>query len=581
MHFYLPHHCLACLLTHIKFPSHYSFQISQYRSRIVSVSFFLSRAASKPYFLHHKSDKPHRSILHRELAIAYRLSPGISPSSDITQTCRSRTTHLHSHSGCLATPLFVVRHSYAQRELIYLARPTLPAAMRFFPYFDFLGDDSIQKVMSDPPQVPAGDDSNSQYAQIFGAFGAVLGYIGAEAATAVTFERLLWPQRTFSNFQWRSVPTMALFMPMGGPMHKVALAVLDRMFSHGLMKGPHQGHMLGTSFFPEQGWTYTMHDDCDGHKAHTEPLRNCIWARALSQIPMLAAESSRRSQSPGQIEKGAPASPQVLRARVAVSHLTFSKATDEDKRLGLPFVWEDTKTPSPRVFLAILTSELIGIAVVIGVFCVFRSLWALLWLLPLFVRLVSAVSALHREKLISAISSSTASDPSAKFEVHCPRSEGNFMLLSGPPALVLQFFRHYGHPRRDRVREVVQLLCVIVLGCQFPIELLCSMIWMPIEIQYVWLTYYLWVVITMHITRYCCIGHSATTEAKIAQAFAGQVRGSGVPASAREGSILFGHQSDGPQTLRVDLSVTYHDRNQDGRDRMAELLEGSTGDSRL
>ena len=435
--------------------------------------------------------------------------------------------------------------------------------------------------MNDPPQVPAGDGSDSQYAQVFGAFGAVLGYIGAEAATAVTFERLLWPQRTFSNFQWRSVPTMALFMPMGGPMHKVALSVLDRMFSHGLFKGPHQGHMLGTSFFPEQGWTYTMHGDCGEHKAHTEPLRNCIWARAISQIPMLAAQSPGASESPGQMEKGAPASPQVLRARVAVSHLTFSRATPADKASGLPFVWEDTKTPSPRVFLAILTSELTGFAVALGVFCVFRSPWALLWLLPLFVRLISACCTLHREQLISTISSAAAADPSANFEVHCPRSEGNFMLLSGPPALVLQFFRHYGHPRRDRVREVVQFICVIVLGCQFPIELLCSMIWMPPKIQYVWLTYYLYVVITMHITRYCYIGHSATTEAKIAQAFAGQVRGGIVPASAREGSILFGHQRDGSQTLRVDLSVTYHDRNQDGKNRMEELLERATGDSRL
>lgn len=444
--------------------------------------------------------------------------------------------------------------------------------MGLLPQLDFLSYDRAQKVMADTSQAPTGNGVNSQYADIFGAFGAVLGYIGAEAATAVTFERLLWPQRTFSNFGWHSIPTMALLMPMGGPKHKIALSVLDQMFLHGLFKGPHQGHMLGTSFFPEQGWTYTMHEDCGEHKAHTEPLRNCIWPRALSQIPMLAAQSPGAPQSPGQIEKGTPANTQTLRARVAVSHLTISRATPADKTRGFPFVWEDTKTPSPRVFLAILTSEMTGVAVAIGTFLAFRSPWALLWLVSLFVRLISACSALHREQLISTISSSASDDPSSDFEIHCPRADGNFMLISGPPALVLQFFRHYGHPKRDRIREVIQLICVVIFAAQFPTELLCSMIWMPPEIQYVWLTYYLYVVIAMHVTRYCYVGHSATTEAKIAQAFAGQGRGANVPAAAREASILFGHERDGSQTLRVDLSVTYHERNKYGRDRMEELL---------
>ena len=35
---------------------------------------------------------------------------------------------------------------------------------------------------------------------VFGGFGAVLGYIGAEAATPNVFERLLWPQIFYSGF---------------------------------------------------------------------------------------------------------------------------------------------------------------------------------------------------------------------------------------------------------------------------------------------------------------------------------------------------------------------------------------------
>ncbi|KAI1643982.1 uncharacterized protein F4817DRAFT_361105 [Daldinia loculata] len=408
-------------------------------------------------------------------------------------------------------------------------------------------------------------------ANIFGAFGAVLGYIGAEAATPVTFERLLWPQRNFSNFKWGSIVTMALFMPMGGPTHKVALSVLDKMFLHGLFKGPGLGHMLGTSFFPEQHWMYTMHGDSGEHKAHTEPLRNCIWARALSQIPMLEIENPKTSTSPGQIEKGNIPNTQVLRARVAVNHLRISGALQGDRHSDLPFVWEDTKSPCPKVFLAIITTEMTGIILALCVSVIYHSPWALLWLLPLFLRLVSAFFAIHREQLLST-HSSASDDPPCDFVIHCPQSEGNFMLISGPPALVLQFFRHYGHPERQRMREVVQILCIILFACEFPIALLSSMIWMPVEIQYIWLTHQLYVVIVIHISRYLYIGQSATTEAKIAQAFTKQVKGKQTYPTVREASILFGHERHGSQTLKVDLMVTYHQRNKEGRERLEELL---------
>ncbi|RYP55143.1 hypothetical protein DL768_000262 [Monosporascus sp. mg162] len=287
---------------------------------------------------------------------------------------------------------------------------------------------------------------------------------------------------------------------------------------------------------------------------------------------MLAAQIPSGSQSPGQMGRGTSPYTQVLRAQVAVSHLSISQATSADKSSPLPFISEDTKTPSTRVFLAILASEITGVGVALGVFIAFRSPWALLWLMPLLVRFISAIFALHREQLVSSVSSSAVDDPPHDFEIHCPQSEGNFMLLSGPPALVLQFFRHYGHPKRDRLREVVQLLCVIISGCQFPAELLCSMIWMPSEIQNIWLAYHLYVVIAMHVSRYCYIGHSATTEAKIAEAFAKQVCEKVASATTRKASILFGHQRDGLQTLKVDLSVTYHGRNKEGRDKMEELL---------
>lgn len=404
-------------------------------------------------------------------------------------------------------------------------------------------------------------------------FGAVLGYIGAEAATTPVFERLVWPQRSYSNFHIGSVLGVMALTPLGGPMYKAALKTLDKFFEHGLFEGPHQGHMLGTAFFPEQGWQYTMHGDGEKHETHTEPLRNCIWARALACLPMLPINNgASRSQSPERVEDGTSKEKPLLRARVAVSDLRISSATKQDKESTLPFVSEDAHTPSLRVLLAICTSEFSAIILALIAAGVFESTWAILWVIPLFIRLLSAYFALEREPLVSAESASSTDDPSCNFEIHCPQSDGNFMLFRGPPTLVLQFMRHYGHPKRNRSREVIQLFCVVSFISIFPIGLLCSTLWMPTQIQYMWLSYQLYVVFAMYISRYSQVGKMASTEYKIADAFVKQGAATG-RSDERSSAILFGHKRSGQQTLRIDLTVTYHSRNAEGRDAMHNLLK--------
>lgn len=445
-----------------------------------------------------------------------------------------------------------------------------------FSLFDLLGIPQTQEIMAGPA-TPKSSQDDSPGSNIFGALGTVLGYIGAEAETVSAFERLLWPQRYYSNFNLHSALGVAFLTSMSGPKHKIALAVLDKIYYHGLFKGFSQGHMLGTSFFPQKDCMYMQHQDCGEHKAHTEPVRNCVWIRALSYLPMLPAQGPAATQSPDQVEKGGQKEPQILRARVAVSHLTFSRPTATDLRQpDLPFVSEDTKTPSGRVFLGIMTSELCGILTALGIFAGFRSPWALLWLMPLLIRLVSSFCSLHREGLISAISSSAANEESCDFEIMCPQSDGNFMLFSGPPVLVLQFFRHYGHPKRNRFREITQFIVVGLFVCLFSVELLCSMTWMPLELQYIWLVYHLYVVVMMHVARYSHYSNLATTEAKIADAFNKQVSAKDTAGTGRQCSILFGHCRDGPETLKVDLWVTYHGRNKEGKEQLVKLLQRHT-----
>ena len=220
--------------------------------------------------------------------------------------------------------------------------------------------------------------SSTNYSQdvpqnnVFSAFGAVLGYLGAEAATPATFERLLWPQRFYSSLTVSTAPKLALFMSMGGPLHKAALRTLDIAFGNGLFKGAHEGHMLGTAFFREDDWTYTMQCKNGALPSHTEPLRNCIWARALTYLPMPMIDIQPNEAAKENLEKGS-SNPDRVRAKVSVSHLVISKASYEDRASDIPFVCESVGTPGPRLWLALFITELTGVLMAVGITLIFHS----------------------------------------------------------------------------------------------------------------------------------------------------------------------------------------------------------------
>jgi hypothetical protein len=75
------------------------------------------------------------------------------------------------------------------------------------------------------------------------------------------------------------------------------------------------------------------------------------------------------------------------------------------------------------------------------------------------------------------------------------------MLIEGPASVVQQFFRHYGHLRRDdRWRETISILLVYAFVLYFPAGLV-SLLWMNQNVQYQWLGYMLYATLAMHITR--------------------------------------------------------------------------------
>ena len=137
---------------------------------------------------------------------------------------------------------------------------------------------------------------------------------------------------------------------------------------------------------------------------------------------------------------------------------------------------------------------------------------AYLWFVPLFLKLVSTLFAIYREGLSSMPPLPHEQDIEKSFEIHHPQ-HGTFV-IEGKESVVLQFFRHYGHPIRSRVREVAQFIIVVCFGLNFSVGLVASIVWMPLSMQYMWLGYQLYATLAMYIYRYADSHRWATTDAR-------------------------------------------------------------------
>ncbi|KAG8529172.1 uncharacterized protein KY384_005807 [Bacidia gigantensis] len=346
----------------------------------------------------------------------------------------------------------------------------------------------------------------SQASSLISALGTLIGYIGSEAATEDVFERLLWPQRFFNAVTWRDAFEVGLLLPMGGPIHKAALTTLDKFHTNGIFKGRDLGNMLGTAFFHDMSFKYREHDPSPGNTGK-EYVRNGLWVQAISRIPT------------GEEQK-----PLLVRAKSAVNFLELSHVFHDTKSIDPALVIEnDTGRITFRTLLALVWSEITAIATGAAVLGYWRSSFCLFWFFPLLLKLLSATCSIKREGLLPAPHQPASQtkecppeteEPIKRFEIN---TRGNgFLIISGPESVVLQFFRHYGHPVRSRPREILQIIIIITLGFTFPAGLVASLIWMPEGMQYFWLGYQLYATIALYVARYTKGRQWATTEARMA-----------------------------------------------------------------
>jgi hypothetical protein len=345
--------------------------------------------------------------------------------------------------------------------------------------------------------------------------------MGAEAATTAPFTRLLWPQRAYSNLRFRHLALLGLLLPSGGPLYKAVLEVLDKASKYGLFRGTNRGHMLRTAFFQDGGSTCSIHSKDSQDTIPAEAARNNIWMKVMELMAFAPYVQTANDTEKAPIAPGVP-----LRARVAVRHLIPSVQRIGKRSTGSCIeVGDESGGSAIRALPGIFATEVTGIAIAVLVAVTWKSWFAILWVAPLLLKLISLAAALRREPLDMSLPEILTGEHQ-DFTVHLPAESGTFLVITGPLALVLQFFRHYGHPQRDRLQEVIQLGVIVAFGFLFPVGMLCSAAWMPMPIQYIWLSYQIFVVGMMYISRFMNTETWASTEERIAEMLAsGEDRG--------------------------------------------------------
>ena len=379
-------------------------------------------------------------------------------------------------------------------------------------------------------------DANTLSVAAFTALGTIVGYLGTEVASASIFDRLLWPSRYYNTRSLRSLSAIAVLMPFGGPIHKAAVEALDQTVAAGLWKGYCRGDMLRTPFYHDTKQSYTVRNS-DGCKGEKKDARNAFWITVLGLVSWQSP--IEKQGSPGRKDDKTAA--EVVRDMIAqrpVLLLKLARASG-DLPEDMSMVNGDTDNANIRQLLAVITSEALTLVTGIITAAVWKSCFSIWYLGPIMLKLISFFCHVRRSPgEVSAVQAAprsaapgkagntspvTLAKDEARILCEIEDFSKGFMMIDGPSELVLQFFRHYGHPVRhkrgifgDRVWEVISMLTVTGSILVYPGGLI-TFIFAPIAIQWVWLGYQLYAILAMHIYRFGEAEHVGTTQEWIAR----------------------------------------------------------------
>ena len=387
----------------------------------------------------------------------------------------------------------------------------------------------------------------------FGALGTLIGYVGAEVALDSMFSRLLWPARFYNTSNTGELIAIAALMPMGGPIHKAALVALDRLITSGLNKGYCRGDMLGTNFYEDIKKSYTVRMGTDDENEQQKEVRNGFWVRVMGLVPWTAMDDHKSVQplKVGTEDEDAAERVSRLRAKRPLFWLTLDydfdghNSSDSSKQAmkinstpkpspkakpspkSTPLIHENSGPFRWRVIQGIIISEVTSLCVGVFTAAYWKSFFAIWFFVPLLIKLMASTFSVRRQALEPlpkhALSNRKPGQMHDKWIVELSDFSKGFFLIEGPQALILQFFKHYGHPERhrrgingDRPRELLSLATVVLCILIFPAGLI-AFVFAPQPIQWTWLAYQLYTTLAMHFSRFCHGGSIGSTESEMAR----------------------------------------------------------------
>ncbi|KAL3447810.1 hypothetical protein BJX65DRAFT_307862 [Aspergillus insuetus] len=398
-------------------------------------------------------------------------------------------------------------------------------------------------------------NANNLSVAAFTALGTIVGYLGTEVASASMFNRLLWPSRFYNTKSPMSFLWISLLMPMGGPIHKAAVESLDEFVVAGLFKGYCRGDMLGTAFYEDTKHCYVIRMP-DGSKGEQKVARNAFWITVLELVGWEAA-IDQPMPSPTLNDELAERAVAQLRAQRPLFVLKLTRRSPVPIDTNMPVVEGDIGRLKLRYFAGIMASEITTLAVGIVTAAALKSLFSIWYLYPLILKLVSLFFCVRRETVeprthylsylfskliyrVLGIQEDVVESPTERAELGCsiqhlpstnPQivcevvdiSKG-FFLIQGPSELVMQFFRHYGHPirnrrgiRGDHIRELISMFTVVSFITVYPAALI-AFIFAPVTVQWVWIGYQLYTMLAMHLYRFYGGVNIGTTQESVAKA---------------------------------------------------------------
>ncbi|KUJ06308.1 uncharacterized protein LY89DRAFT_692557 [Mollisia scopiformis] len=396
---------------------------------------------------------------------------------------------------------------------------------------------------------------SNQMQALVGALGSVIGYLGSEVAEKVLFERLMWPQRYYNDLTFSIFLKQGFLMTMGGPLHAAALATLDVFRDSGLYKGTRRGHMLGTAFLPSTNVTNFLRTDSDS-RGIAKQSRNGFWVQVLKNIKDVPVK-----EHVPRIDRQPTNDLMHVRTRQPVHHLRFRLVSDIEPP-GEHVICISEERTTLNVVLGIFLSELSAVISAVVAGARMRDWWLVPYLcIPLILKLLSVLVNVRRSGLESYLELQRSGSLSDSVVIEVQNPNHGFAVLEGPEPVIRQFFRHYGHPKRDtcgdRVREVFSILLIYLFVLIFPVGLVANL-WMSTEVQYLWLAYQLYAILAMHIVRIFGWEGCGRTEERVA----GHLRD----------KMEVWLYSTGGCTVGVNLRTTYVDQIKAGETMVQEIV---------